>query len=351
MGTPAYMAPEQVSGEAVSTASDVYAVGEILYELVGGRRLFSGTNTEVLRAKLATEPPAIELPETVGCREELAVIIRRCVSFDAARRPQTGELMDLLAELRGGSYGAVPRQFDDAGKPTTLMPVPTPAPVRARGSHPTPAPLRPPAAPPTNAPIAEPAMNTLAAEKSIYGQEKQKSLMPLAAGVAFLAAGAITTFFLAQHQEAPIIVHAVPEDPPSLIEPPPPVEPPATVQPEDPVEEPERDPEPIKKKKKKKKERRSTPPPPPSIVEPPPPPAEASFGRIKVTAWTTAGREVPATVKVDGRAVGRTAPLEIKARAGTRKIEVEAPGHPPKIQEVVVKDGETTAVDVVVDLR
>ena len=43
--------------------------------------------------------------------------------------------------------------------------------------------------------------------------------------------------------------------------------------------------------------------------------------------------------------------VEIKARAGKRKVEVEAVGHPAKTQEVLVKDGETSALDVVVDLR
>jgi serine/threonine-protein kinase len=373
MGTPAYMAPEQVSGEAVSAASDVYAIGEILYELLGGRRMFSGTNTEVLRAKLAPQPPPIELPQGLPHREELVSIIWRCVAFEAARRPSTDELLASLAALRPRLHGAVSRDFEDAAKPTTLIPVATPAPVRARGSLPTPAPVKPPPAARTGAPVAEPpqAMNTLAAERSLLGAEpkRPRSLMPLAAGVALLSVATLAVSFLTQSPE-PIVVHTIPADPEPVEELAPVEPPPPAVLEAEPAVEPERDPEPIKKSKKRRvkaREPRSIKPRPPEKaplaivpkatepprVEPPapPPPAQASFGRIKVTAWTTAGRQVPATVKIDGRAVGRTAPLEIKARAGKRKVEVEAVGHPAKIQEIEVKDGETATIDVVVDLR
>jgi hypothetical protein len=70
-----------------------------------------------------------------------------------------------------------------------------------------------------------------------------------------------------------------------------------------------------------------------------------------VTAWTTAGRQVPAKVLVDGKPVSEAAPLEIDAKVGKRKVEIQARGFPPKVQEVVVKAGETAAVNVVVDLK
>jgi serine/threonine protein kinase len=54
-GTPAYLAPEQARGEAATPSSDVYAVAVVLYELVTGRRAFSGEMATVLSAKQAVD--------------------------------------------------------------------------------------------------------------------------------------------------------------------------------------------------------------------------------------------------------------------------------------------------------
>jgi serine/threonine-protein kinase len=339
MGTPAYMAPEQVSGEVVSPASDVYAVGEIFYELLGGKRMFSGTNTEVLRAKLATQPPPLDLPEGLARGDDLLELIRSSIAFDPAERPSTQAMIAELRALRSKVGAAVPHDFEEPLKPTTMVPVP------ARTPAPTPRTPAPPS-PRTPAP-----MNTLAADRSLVGVTSSPSrpILPIAIGIAFLvAAGAIWLVAMRQ-QEEPIVVHSLPDPPP------PPVaavvaEPPAA-EPEPPPAEPE--PEPKKKKRKKEPRVRAKR----AIAREPAPPKERdvapapTFGRIKVTAWTTAGRQVPATVKIDGKKVDRAAPLEIKARTGKRKIEIEAVGHPPKTQEVVVVEGETATIDVVVDLR
>ena len=60
MGTPRYMAPEQVTGETVDARSDLFAAGAILFEMLAGRPAFAGrTVVEVLHATLHEQPPAL----------------------------------------------------------------------------------------------------------------------------------------------------------------------------------------------------------------------------------------------------------------------------------------------------
>jgi serine/threonine-protein kinase len=58
MGSPGYMAPEQFLGTEVDACSDIYSVGIIAYELLVGRRPFTGNNAEIMRAVLNDRPPA-----------------------------------------------------------------------------------------------------------------------------------------------------------------------------------------------------------------------------------------------------------------------------------------------------
>ena len=72
LGTPNYMSPEQVRGHAVDRRSDVYSLGVLAYEMLGGRAPFSGETLAVLHAQVHRAPPPVRnlnpsLPREVGC--------------------------------------------------------------------------------------------------------------------------------------------------------------------------------------------------------------------------------------------------------------------------------------------
>lgn len=110
IGTPLYMAPEQLRGSDVTTSADVYALGTILFELLTGKCPFeAATQPEVLHKLWHDEPqPPRELNDAVD--RELEAICLKALSKRAAERYQhAGELSDDLSRwLRGRPTNARP---------------------------------------------------------------------------------------------------------------------------------------------------------------------------------------------------------------------------------------------------
>jgi serine/threonine protein kinase/tetratricopeptide (TPR) repeat protein len=107
MGTPRYMAPEQVTGEAVDTRSDLFAAGAILFEMLAGRPAFGGrTIAEVLHATRHEQPPALTGSPAVAAVDR---VIRRAMAKRPAERPTTADAMaEDLRAVRGVHSGATP---------------------------------------------------------------------------------------------------------------------------------------------------------------------------------------------------------------------------------------------------
>lgn len=93
LGTPAYMAPEQVMGQKTDGRTDLYALGVITYEMVVGKRPFGGGNIAAIFRSITHEPP--ENPMNMGSLDNrlLADLILKGLSKDPANRFQTGEAM------------------------------------------------------------------------------------------------------------------------------------------------------------------------------------------------------------------------------------------------------------------
>jgi TolB-like protein/tetratricopeptide (TPR) repeat protein len=96
VGTPRYMAPEQVTDEPIDVRVDLFATGAILFEMLSGRPAFGGrTIVEVLHATVNEQPPALTGSPVVAAVDR---VIRRALAKRPADRPQSAEAM--AAELR-----------------------------------------------------------------------------------------------------------------------------------------------------------------------------------------------------------------------------------------------------------
>ena len=81
LGTAAYMSPEQARGKPVDKRADIWAFGVVLYEMLTGRKLFTGeTVSDVLAAVLTREPELTKLPP--GTPEAVRRLLRRCLKKD-----------------------------------------------------------------------------------------------------------------------------------------------------------------------------------------------------------------------------------------------------------------------------
>jgi hypothetical protein len=106
VGTVAYMAPEQVRGQAVDARSDIFAFGAVVYEMLSGRRVFVGdTPADTMTAILTKDPeelsrPGLEVPAS------LERIVRRCLEKEPAERFQSAKDVAFALEAESGTSRA-----------------------------------------------------------------------------------------------------------------------------------------------------------------------------------------------------------------------------------------------------
>src|SRR5438309_458018 len=97
VGTPDYMAPEQLRGERGTASSDIYAVGAVFYELLSGRPPFVGENVfAVMNQHVSQDPPSVlEFNPTLS--PALATVVMRAIRRDPEKRYKS--INDLLHDL------------------------------------------------------------------------------------------------------------------------------------------------------------------------------------------------------------------------------------------------------------
>jgi serine/threonine protein kinase len=123
-GTPDYMPPEQAAGQIqrVGPATDVYALGVILYEMLTGRRPFQGGSNRVTLEKVRNQPPTPPRDIQPDVPAELEAICLRCLAKQpAGRYPSAAALADAL--LHYHAHSADPPAAQPNAKPVPAVSV------------------------------------------------------------------------------------------------------------------------------------------------------------------------------------------------------------------------------------
>ncbi len=89
LGTPYYMAPEQIRGETLTPRVDVFAFGVLLFELMAGVKLFKASAVEEIFYQILSVPFDLTPLKQAGVSDELYALIAQCLEKDVAKRPAT----------------------------------------------------------------------------------------------------------------------------------------------------------------------------------------------------------------------------------------------------------------------
>jgi len=126
LGTPFYMAPEQVLGKPLTSQADVYAFGILLFELLTGSKPIAGDSIEKIFQNILYEPLNVEPLKALGLPATVIDLVRACTAKDPVNRPQ--------------NLGVVCEQIEhilDSAKPKPVRLVAPPGePVRPTGPQP-----------------------------------------------------------------------------------------------------------------------------------------------------------------------------------------------------------------------
>jgi len=87
VGSPPYMAPEQIRSRPVDARTDVWGLGTLLFELLAGRRPFDGPTAAAVAAAIVADPPADLLTLRSDVPLGLANVVAQCLLKDATKRP------------------------------------------------------------------------------------------------------------------------------------------------------------------------------------------------------------------------------------------------------------------------
>jgi hypothetical protein len=126
-GTPQYFSPEQATGELPTSASDVYAIGVILYEMLAGELPFTAEDAQTLALKHLQEEPPVLSARNPRVPLHVEQIVRRALAKNPTQRyPSADQLGRILIACR--------RQGEEITQPLQLVP----SSAAVRDTHPVP---------------------------------------------------------------------------------------------------------------------------------------------------------------------------------------------------------------------
>lgn len=101
IGTPAYMSPEQIAGKEVTSKSDIYSLGLLLYEIFTGEQAMQGNSFEELAEKQQTIAPANPSAFVENINPLVEQTIKRCLEKKSGERPKSA--LQVALALPGGN--------------------------------------------------------------------------------------------------------------------------------------------------------------------------------------------------------------------------------------------------------
>jgi serine/threonine protein kinase len=194
VGTPFYMAPEQIRGESVDGRADIYALGAVMYRAITGHQPFSATTPMAVLTQHLTEPliPPHERAPGLVIPREASDIIAKCMAKDREERyASAAELREALITYLA-SLG-VSGGFLRSGALETIAATGLPETIRA-----------------SRASLSEPVKVATRGEVDAYSKRRRRSAF-LATGIA-LASVVVVLLLVRGSRRGGVVVHAADEE-------------------------------------------------------------------------------------------------------------------------------------------
>jgi len=187
VGSPQFMAPEQILDQAVTPAIDVFALGSLAAYAVLGRSPFGDGHTAAVSYRVLHQPPDLD-----GCPPQLRPLIEHCLRKDAAARPAPRQVLEFCLARTARTADSWPAQPPPPATAATVMPPAPPPAMAATVMPPAPARMAAAAPPPARMAAAAPSPGRPVPPPSMLKAVRLMYVGSALAAVSILAAVATT---------------------------------------------------------------------------------------------------------------------------------------------------------------